>query len=188
MSAAIVVCSPVVTVGVGVDTAATVVVVVAVVVVVVVVVVPPPPPPPALPPLLPPLPPPALQNDEDGVTITEVVAASPGAETIINCWPPLHESCVIQEAAASTESEGALIEILEAGPMRMVNVLVSTVVDARIAPLPAILTVIPPTVRLELLAVNVTSLKLVAADAASGSNSAAVETIAEVRSFFMRVR
>jgi len=69
--------------------------------------------------------------------------------------------------------------------MRMVNVLVSTVVDAIVAPPEAIDTVTPPTERLDVLAESVTSLKLVAADAASGSSNATTDTEAVVKNFLM---
>ncbi len=80
--------------------------------------------------------------------------------------------------------------MLEPGPNKTVNVVVSTVVDAIVAPPEAMLTVTPPTDRLDVLAESVTSLKLVAAEAASGRSNATTETDAEAKkSFFvMRVR
>lgn len=143
---------------------------------------PPPPPPPP-----PPLPPPPLQNEDDGVTVTDVVAAVLGAAIAIVCWPALHEFVVTHAEAASCESEGAAIVMLDAGPNKTMKLLVPTVVEATVAP-PAMVTVTPPIERLDVLAASVTSLKFVAAVAASGNSNAAMETDAEAKNFFMRVR
>lgn len=90
--------------------------------------------------------------------------------------------------AALCEKDGAAIDTFEVGPIKSTNVLVSTVVEAITAPELEILTVTLLTVRFVAF-VSVTSLKVVAAEAAIGSSSATTETEAETKNFFvMRVR
>jgi hypothetical protein len=118
--------------------------------------------------------------------VTDVVAALLGAVMIIVFCPALHESVVTHAAAASCVSDGAVTPILEPGPNRTMKLLELTVVEAIVAPDETV-TVTPPTERLDVLVESVTSLKLVAADTASGRSSAAIVTKADVRNFFMRV-
>lgn len=93
-----------------------------------------------------------------------------------------------QEAAAECENPGATMVMFEAGPMRIVKSVLSTVVEASAALLDVMSTVTLFTTRSVLL-VSVTSSKFVAADAASGSSRAAIETAADPMNFFvMRVR